>query len=99
MKAITTFFMALAFCLAATHTSHAQSVEQFQFEVTMQAGETFAIPLGGTLGGNANNKSYNWNISWGDGNTETVAGTQTGWDSGGIPHSPNKAPFVAIKNQ
>ena len=64
--------------------------EFFQFEVTVtDGGRTFAIPLSGRLGGNSNNKTYNWDIDWGDGSiiqNVTQAGVVTGDDSNGIPH-------------
>ena len=42
-------------------------VEEFTFEVTTTtANETFSIPLNGRLGGTWS-KSYDWEISWGDG--------------------------------
>jgi len=41
--------------------------ELFNLKVKVAAGEQFAIPLSGMLGGNSNwGKSYNWKIDWGD---------------------------------
>jgi len=59
--------------------------EHFQFEVTVNAGNTFAIPLSGYLDGQYTVKPYNWNINWGDGNTEMKASS----DAGAPQHSNN----------
>ena len=60
--------------------------EYFRFEITTKAkGQTFAIPTGGYIGGHSDtNKTYNWNIDWGDGSEiENANGTQS---KNGIPH-------------
>ncbi|MCL2140597.1 MAG: InlB B-repeat-containing protein, partial [Dehalococcoidia bacterium] len=58
--------------------------EVFLFEVTVPAGGTFAIPLSGRL--NSTDNSYNWNIDWGDGDTQTASGIGSE-SSAGIPHT------------
>ena len=72
-------------------------VEHFQFEVTVPAGGTFAIPLSGYIGGNATSKTYNWNINWGDDSAiENATGMQTGTGTTGIPHTYTAAGTYTI---
>ena len=67
--------------------------EQFKFQVTVEAGESFAIPLNGKLGGDLNwGKPYNWLIDWGDGTPPETKSNfidgapQNSLTSNGIPH-------------
>ncbi|MCL2150130.1 MAG: leucine-rich repeat domain-containing protein, partial [Dehalococcoidia bacterium] len=71
----------------------AADVEEFVFEVTVPAGGTFRIPVSGRL--NNINNSYNWNIDWGDGNTQTASGTGS-TTSAGIPHTYTTAGIYII---
>jgi len=68
--------------------------EQFQFEVTVaEGGETFRIPLNGQLN-NTTNKTYNWNIDWGDGGAiAPESGTQ---NTSGISHAYTTAGTYTI---
>ena len=74
--------------------------EHFQFQVTVPDNGTFALPLSGILN-DIWNKPYNWNINWGDGNTETKAHTDAGAplnsdNSAGIPHTYTNAGTYTI---
>ena len=51
---------------------------------TPAAGTTFMIPVASMLDFGVESKTYNWNINWGDGTTQTASGTSS--ESGGIPH-------------
>jgi uncharacterized repeat protein (TIGR02543 family) len=57
----------------------------FTVETTL-SNETFSIPVSGYLNGDSTVKSYDWNIDWGDGQTETAAGSSSS-GSNGIGHT------------
>jgi hypothetical protein len=65
---------------------------KFQFKVGITATrQTFYIPLNGYLNGSYTNKSYNWNIDWGDGGEiENKYGIQNS-NGTGIPHLYEKS--------
>ena len=69
-------------------------VEDFQFQVTVAAGESFAIPTSG--GGPAGGKGYSWNINWGDGaDSLNMTGTSSIY-SRGISHTYTDAGTYTI---
>ena len=61
--------------------------------MTVTAGDIFAIPLSGYLGGDSGwGKTYDWVIEWGDNFGQTVSNTfpgapQNAVNSAGIPHT------------
>jgi hypothetical protein len=86
------FFLLFAIFLVATGSILAN--EQFQFQITVSDTDlTFFIPTSG--GGLSPNKAYNWNINWGDGNSDTSSGISE-WNSEGILHAYSAADIYTI---
>jgi hypothetical protein len=74
--------------------------EEFRLKVQVSESDTFSIPLSSRLG-DVFSHSYNWDISWGDGEDETVSDTNggpaTGESSAGISHTYDSAGAYVIK--
>jgi uncharacterized repeat protein (TIGR02543 family) len=64
-----------------THTLHARWKENFTplvFKVSIEAGESFAIPTSGYGVDGISNAAYSWDIDWGDGSApEPASGTSS----------------------
>ncbi|GHU70841.1 hypothetical protein FACS189450_05930 [Spirochaetia bacterium] len=77
--------------VSANITVYAQWTPHFKFTVrTTTANETFAIPTSGWLNYGSPDKSYTWNIDWGDTQSETASGASSN-GSAGISHTYSSA--------
>jgi uncharacterized repeat protein (TIGR02543 family) len=74
--------------VSAGTTLYAKWTQFFRFTVqTTAANEQFCIPVSGYLNGDNTEKTYNWNIDWGDGAAREAASGGSAANSPGIGHA------------
>ncbi len=82
-----TLSLVVGILMLGTKEVRAAEVEEFQFQVTVEANDTFYVPTSGFCGGKYS-KTYNWVIDWGDSITGKYSQTdsQNAFKTSGIPH-------------